>query len=187
MLFFNHIIRFFSNEAVVLPTGIPDNIQQAMHDQYAIGWKQLVFGRLAYRWSTVIADHLSLHNVDNKEMTLLIWGRRMTRMLFEVGLRQWKQRNADGHLLTQHQESNLTRNRLFQRIEYFQSVQHDIPHQHRDFVYREMDVLTSYSNSNLRSWLKLAENLVRVSKPRRRSMFVISNYLIQSPTVLNSV
>lgn len=171
----------------MLPTGIPTIIQQAMHDQQAIGWKQLLFGRLAYKWSVVIADHLVLQQVDNKEMSALVWGRRINRMVFDVGLQHWKQRNTDGHLLTQHQESNLTRNRLFQRIEYFQSMHHDIPHQHRDFVYREFDVLESYTNSNLRSWLKLAKNIVRVSKPRRCVNADISNHLIQSPNVLNSV
>jgi hypothetical protein len=83
---------------------IPRKIQQAMNDQASIGWNQMVFGRLAYNWSYIIADHLVIQKVDNKEMTPLVWGRRITRMLFEVGLQHWKQRNTDGNLLTQHHD-----------------------------------------------------------------------------------
>ena len=119
-------------------------------------------------------------------MTPLTWGRNIVCLLFDAGLRHWKQRNLDGHLLSQHKESSLTRTRLLQRIQFFQSIHHDIPHQHRDFIYREFSILESYSNNNLRSWLKLAENLVRVSKPRRRPNVDISQMLINPPNVLNS-
>jgi hypothetical protein len=186
-LFFNHLISFFSSEQVILPIFIPEKIQQAMNDQQEIGWKQLVFGRLAYKWGNIIADHLLAQKVDNKEMTPLVWGRRITRFLFEVGLKHWQQRNSDGHLLTQHKDSTLTRNRLLQRVEFFQSVDHDIQHPHRDFIYRDFEILEGYTNGNLRSWLKMAETLTRASKKRRRTNENISQYWRSLPNVSNSV
>lgn len=186
-LFFNHMISFFSFETVIMPIVISSNIQQAINDQSSIGWYQPLFSRLGYKWSQIIADHLMITKVDNKEMTPLVWGRSIVWLLFDAGLLHWKQRNLDGHLLSQHKESSLTCTQLLQRIQFVQSLHHEIPHQHWDFIYREFSILESYSNNNLRSWLKLAENLVRASKPSRRQTVDISQMLINPPHVLNSV
>jgi hypothetical protein len=135
----------------------------------------------------ILADHLAVQRVDRKEMTPLVWGRRITRRHFIIGVRQWKQRNTDGHLLTHQKESSLIQTGLLQRISQFQSIVHDIPHRYRDFLYREMVPLGGYLNSNLCSWLKLAENLVCASKLRRGTNVDISQYIRSQPNVPSSV
>lgn len=120
-------------------------------------------------------------------MTPLVWGRRIIWLLFVVGLQHWKQRNLDGDLLNHQKESNLTRTRLLQNIQQFQSEDDDIPNKHRDFVYRDAEILDSYSNCNIRSWLKMAKHIVHVSKPWRRiTVDILAQYWNQPPNVLNS-
>ena len=86
----------------IAPTPMPDSLspllQSAYHDQEKIGWDQLLCGRLAYKWGTVIANHLYEHQVSPKEMSALIWGRKFTKLMFELILKLWDQRNKDGHI-----------------------------------------------------------------------------------------
>lgn len=132
-IFFNHVKQLLTPDSVTIPTNIPPDYQQAIRDQETIDWKQILYGRLAYRWSTIIANHLHRNRIDNREMSPLVWGRRLIRLLFDISLQLWQQRNIDGHLLTPQHESTLTRIRLLQRIVFLQNSNPEIPHHHRDF------------------------------------------------------
>ena len=51
-------------------------------------------------------------------------------------------------------------------------------HHHRDFIYRPFDIILTYSVSNLRSWLRAAENMIRLNNPRRRAPVELSQFWV---------
>ena len=44
-----------------------------------IGWNNLLSGILAFSWSSIISDHLVANEVSDKEMTPLVWCRRVVK------------------------------------------------------------------------------------------------------------
>ena len=158
-----------------LPT-IPPYLQKAYEEQALIGWDQLISGRLAYKWGNIIANHLYQTKCDEKVMTALTWGRKFVRLMYELVLKIWNQRNTDCHLSTNRHDSKLTRERLMANIEAMQASNPDIQHYDRVFVFRSMETLESYSLSNLQAWHRMAKNIIVASikrtggrKPRGRN------------------
>lgn len=142
-LFLYHLnIIFTPSDPGIIPVLTPE-IQQASYDQERIGWYHLLCGRLAFRWGTIIAYYPDLHNIGDKKMTVLRWGRKFNRYVFTLTLSIWKQRNLDGHTLTPLKESALTRERLLLHIQAIQDSNPEVAYQNRDFVFRSIDTITT--------------------------------------------
>ena len=177
MIFFNQILCLcIPGQTPIMPVPLPTKIAIATHEQFEIGWKQLLRGRLSYSWGVIIADHLFANNVPEKEMTPLIWGRKVVKHIFQLMISLWNKRNEEGHLLSHQQESNLTKNRLLLRIESIQQSNPSVMHHHRDFIFRSFDTIMTYSVSNLRSWLRAAENMIRLNNPRQQESVEFLQY-----------
>lgn len=137
---------------------------------------------LAYNWGGIIADQfiadqLALNKIGDRDMTALVWGRRVTRYFYDFNLVLWNKRDEDGHhYLIAQRESTLTTERLLLRIEAFQISNPIVAHHHRDFVYRPASILHAYSNSKLRSRFRAAENIVRLNKTKRQAPNDITNF-----------
>lgn len=184
-LFFNHIAHACTSRQLPPIPPLPRNIELAIKDQDAIGWKQLLSGRLAFRWGTIIADHLHYHRISEKEMTPLIWGRKIIRQCFDLIISLWQQRNTDGHLLNSQKESQLTRARLLTRIEALQSRNPEVSYCHRDFIFKPIEQFESYNANNLRSWLRAAEQIISFNKSRRQTTTNISQYFVPNQSNIN--
>jgi hypothetical protein len=63
-----------------------------------------------------------------KEMTSLIWGRRIVRYTFELFLSLCNERNNTGHQHSSHKDSALTRQRLIYQIIAIQESNPDTPY-----------------------------------------------------------
>jgi hypothetical protein len=131
-----------------------------------IGWDQLVSGRLAYTWGNIIANHLYQNKCDEKIMTALTWGRKFVRLMYDLVLKIWAQRNADGHFSTKRQDSKLTRERLMANIEAMQLSNPNIQHYDRIFVFRSMETLDTYTLLNLQAWYRMAKNIIVANNKR---------------------
>jgi hypothetical protein len=154
MIFFNQIFSLsVLDDAPIMPLPFPMNVAKAVTEQSEIGLKQLLRGRLSYQWGVIIADYLSDNNVHDKEMTPLIWGRKVVKQIFMMILSIWNKLNEDGPMLLNQKESTLTRTRLLSRIESLHQSNPNVMHHHRDFIIRPFDSIQKYSASNLCSWL----------------------------------
>jgi hypothetical protein len=153
-----------------LPPSLPKLLQKACDDQQTIGWDQLLCGRLALIWGNLIANHLDATKIDAKEMTALTWGRKFVKLMFEITLKIWAQRNLDGHVVTSHNASQLTRDRLLANIATLQQSHPDISPGEYIFVHRPLETLEAYSLTNLQAWYRMAKNIVKnnVNRNRRR-------------------
>ena len=99
-------------------------------------------------------------------MTALTWGRKFVRLMYDLVLKIWHQRNADGHFSTQRHDSKLTRERLMANIEALQLSNPDIQSQDRIFVFRSMETLETYTLLNLQAWYRMAKNIIVANKKR---------------------
>lgn len=61
---------------------IPHYQQKACDEQALIGWDQLIQGRLAYTWGTIIATYPHQQKYNAIEMTALTWGRKFVRLAY---------------------------------------------------------------------------------------------------------
>jgi hypothetical protein len=107
---------------------------------------------------------LALHKVDEREMSALVWGRKVNWFIFDLMLAMWRKRNEEGYYSSSQKDSALTRERLLQRIAALQQSNPDIGYHHRDFIYCDPTVFQSYSNNNLRCWLNASESLKKMYK-----------------------
>jgi hypothetical protein len=146
---------------------LSEPIMQAYIEQNNIGWTHLLKGRLSTKWGTVIATHLATQKVSEKEMTALIWGRTVTKLLFQFVLQLWQSRNNEAHLLNANKESILSRQRILANIEALQATNPTVRHCDQDFIYRDFSVLQTYSLSNLTSWYRMARSIIQQGKSRR--------------------
>jgi hypothetical protein len=94
-------------------------------------------GRLSSKWGNIIATHLALHQIFEKEMKALIWGRTVVKTLFELILELWNRQNIEAHSLNANKESILSRPRILANIEALQATNPIVRHSDRDFVYRK--------------------------------------------------
>jgi hypothetical protein len=145
---------------------LPALIQSAYQAQTRIGWDQLLCGRLARQWGIIIANHLHANHIQEKEMTALTWGRKFSSLVFELVLNLWQLRNTDGHMSTRQQDSQLTRDRLMDKILALQQSNPNISCQERAFIHRPVDTLQNYSLVNLQAWHKMALNIIQASRKR---------------------
>ena len=91
---------------------IPHYVQKACDEHALIGWDQLIQGRLAYAWGTIIATYLHQKKCNAIAMTALTWGRKFVRLMYDLVLKTWDQRNEEGHFSTKRHDSKLTRAQL---------------------------------------------------------------------------
>jgi hypothetical protein len=149
--------------ALPSPTGL---LKRACSEQASIGWEHLLSGRLTHTWGTILANHFHQRNTSDIDITALTWGRKFVRLMFELVLQLWNQRNEDGHFSSRIHDSKLTRDRLMANIEAMQSSNPDIqPHDHV-FIYKSIDKLQTYSLSNLQAWYRMAKNILAANKKR---------------------
>ena len=144
-----------------LPGPLPSLVESACEEQQLIGWDQIMCGRLSRKWGTIIANHLYKHKVDPIVMSALMWGRKFVKLLFELTLQLWQQRNTDGHVVTSQNESPLARDRLLATIESMQRSNPDISYGDRVFVHRPIETLQAYSLLNLQAWHQMAKNIIQ--------------------------
>lgn len=140
---------------------IPHYLQKACDKQALIGWDQLIQGRLAHAWGKIITTYLHQKKCNAIEMTALTWGRKFVRLMYDLVLKIWHQRNEDGHFSTKRHDSK--REQLIVNTEAMQSCNPDIQHQDRLFVFRPMKLLETYSLLNLQVWYRLERSVARVS------------------------
>ena len=160
-----------------LPT-LPKDIQAAYDDQLQIGWHHLPQGRLALKWGNIIASHLSSQRVPEKEMSAIVWGRRVNKEIFQLVMSLWRSRNNECHGL--NKESPLTRSRLMAQITTLQKSQPDVSYTDRDFIHRPISDFDPYSLCNLKAWYKQATTIVKVSSNPTR---IKSKQFSQSNTI----
>lgn len=165
-LFYTHIVAETSFNKLTNIQNLPSDIQAAHDDQNTIGWDHLPRGRLALKWGNLIATHLSAGGVPEKEMSALVWGRRVVKELFRLVLLIWNSRNEDAHGISNYNESPLTRSRLLHQIDIMQQSNPDVSYIERDFIFRPLPELEKYSVCNLKAWHKQATNIIRASKKR---------------------
>lgn len=99
-------------------------------------------------------------------MTALTWGRKFVRLMFDLVLQIWDQRNGEGHSSTKQHDSKLIRDRLMANITSMQASNPDILHHDQIFVYRPIETLESYSLSNLQAWYRMAKNIIASNRKR---------------------
>jgi hypothetical protein len=151
------------------PPAIPNTfglLKRACSEQTSIGWEHLLSGRLTHTWGTIIANHLHQQKTSDIDMTALTWGRKFVRLMFDLVLQLWSQRNDDGHFSSRIHDSKLTRDRLMANIEAMQSSNPDIQHSDRVFIYKSIENLQTYSLSNLQAWYRMAKNIIMANKKR---------------------
>jgi hypothetical protein len=143
---------------------LPTEIQHAYNDQQQIGWNQLLCGRLAFRWGTIVATHLAHHKVSEKEMTALIWGRTFVKLCFQLVIDLWLCRNTIAHQPNDRNESCLTRQRILAKIEALISSNPEVRTCDRHFIFQPMSTIETFSLCNLISWHRQAVSIVKTQK-----------------------
>ena len=91
---------------------IPYNLQKAFNEQSLIGWDQLICGQLAYTWVVIIANYFYKRKCKDIDITALTWCRKFVRLMYDLVLKTWDQRNEEGHFSTKRHDSKLTRAQL---------------------------------------------------------------------------
>ena len=174
-------------EAIIYPHSVPppipdydSEVHRAIIAQEKIGWQQLFYGRLSILWGSIVGRHLSYHQVNDKEMTIDRWGQTVITTMFRLILEIWQQRNIDGHQLTEQNESQLSRQRILDKIIALQASNPDVRHCDRQFVICPMDVLDQYSIGNLMAWYRAAQSIInaqkvkqKVKRPRQQSILAM--------------
>lgn len=133
-------------------------------------------------WGSIIGRHLSFHRVDDIEMTMDRWGQTIINMMFRLILDIWQQRNLDAHQPTENNESQLSRERILDKIQALQDSNPDVRHCDRQFVICPMETLSQYSIGNLFAWYRAAKSIIKAQKPNRSRQPAISAIF---PTVAN--
>jgi hypothetical protein len=179
MIFFNQIFSLsVLDKAPIMTFPLTMNVTKAVTEQSEIGWKQLLNGRLSYQWGVIIANYLSDNNIHGKEMSPLIWGRKVVKQIFMLTLSLWNKCNEDGHMLSNQKESSLSTTRLLSRIEALHQSIPNVMHHHRYFIFRLFESIQTYSASNICSWLRATKKLIRFNNQRRQPPVEFSLYWV---------
>ena len=139
-LFFNHLLSEFypARPPPIILDYDDNNIRRAIADQQKIGWNQLLYGRFSILWGSLIGRHLAFNHVPETEMTMDRWGKIIIKRLFQLMLDIWECRNREGHCSNDRNESQLSRQRLLDKIEAMQDSNPDLRYCDRDFVFCPM-------------------------------------------------
>lgn len=163
-ILYNYILSACTTKPLpILPT-LPPAIQHAYNDQQQIGWQHLLRGRLAFRWGTLVANHLASKKVPEAEMTALIWGRKLVKLIFNYILDLWKSRNQVAHQTNDRNESKLSRQRILDKIATLQATTPSVRYCDRHFIYQPMEILEQYSLCSLTSWHRQAVSIIKRNK-----------------------
>jgi signal transduction histidine kinase len=120
-------------------------------------------------------------------MSALVWGRRVTKEIFQLVLMIWKSRNDGAHGISRTMESPLTRIRLMAQIVALQQSNPDVTYTERDFIYRSISDLETYSLCNLKAWYHQAVTVIKVSNNRTRTASKQFQNLSTIPQYFNPV
>ena len=108
-------------------------------------------------------------------------------MVFQLFLNIWDMRNKAGHNLNDRQESQLSRQRILDKIIALQDSAPEVRYCDRDFVFYDMDTLQAYSLGNLTAWYNSACKIVRAQKqynichPSIRDIFPLRSPIFPAP------
>ena len=192
-LIFNHLVATVYPNTEVIPPPLPEfdaEIERAIEAQTKIGWHQLFFGRLSIIWGNIIGQHLHYNRISEKEMSIDRWGQTLIIKVFQLFLDIWQARNTDGHHLNEKNESQLTRQRIIDKITNLQESNPEVRHCDRPFVFCPMETLEQYSIGSLIAWHREAKNIIKAQKRYKTQHSSIRDFFpvhVTNPAIQNPV
>jgi hypothetical protein len=138
--------------------------------QGAIGWGQVMRGRIAVNWSMLIQYHLdSLNKSDNpydkktamEKMTAERWGTKLISILYDFVLRLWDQRNIDEHGETIKSQTATTKKKLLWEVRQLQE-QGEVLHNDKDWLYVPDNYFDRLSVLSIKAWIRNARILMNI-------------------------
>jgi hypothetical protein len=168
--------------------------------QGEIGWGQVMRGRTAVHWSTLIQYNIdSMNKSDNPynkkssvdKMTAERWGTKVVSILYDFVLRLWDQRNIDEHGDTIKCQTATTKKKLLREVRQLQE-QGAVLHNDRCWLYVPDNYFDRLSVLSIKAWIRNKRLLINIyrdtvaaSNSRNRLPYDRGPYLrVQTPNSL---
>jgi hypothetical protein len=138
--------------------------------QHAIGWEQLLQGRLAQHWSRLQEDYLEQNQhhlkLDRRFHSGDIWSRKRIALLWTTVRACWDHCNSDRHGTNKEENRAIRRGRLLVSI---RALYTEAPHTmflatDRDTLALPIEDTLKKSPTGLELWLLHTRNMVKLSK-----------------------
>jgi hypothetical protein len=143
-------------------TDVPLHLRQASNSQTKIGWQHLVYGRMAKALTQQLAE-------DPNKTTTPTCGRQLVRHIWDTFLILWKQRNNLVHNEATTTKAERQKIALTSRVQKCFDKQDQLNHDDRQKIFRkQQDELMEEDPRTIKTWVKLAERIIRTSKKEQR-------------------
>lgn len=166
---------------------IPTVLSRAALHQGQIGWKHLVFGRIAHAMIDAVETHYRKEGLSKTKFTGKRWAQTLITHIWKVMLQLWQTRNEILHDTTLLHTSTLQRQILEERVQQSYTKAKDMTTNDRNHIFHipEEEMLQKDSRT-IKAWLTTAEQVIRhirrKSRKKHKSSRFLENYFNWKPT-----
>jgi hypothetical protein len=146
-----------------------DRIFKAINQQYNIGWKHFVRGRLSIEWGNIVQSHLEVNNIKN--MSAEKWGSGLLFINWKHILKMWRARCEETYGSTSEQIEQSAKSRLLEEIRHIQTSNADLAHSEHSWILTSIEELSEFKSTMLETWLYSAKIIVKANKEKRKQSF----------------
>ena len=130
-----------------------------VHDQSAIGWDQLLFGRLAISMVDWQQDHLSSLKIDHRRFTGDIWSKRIISALWQHIISLWHFRCEKMYGNTPTDKIRVHKSQLLHTVAKLHAQKHVLPVDDHS-LFPTMAELQKKRLSTLETWIAMVDPLI---------------------------
>jgi hypothetical protein len=142
--------------------------QALLLTQHALGWDQLVQGRLAQHWSLLQEDYLdqNQHHLkfDRRFHSVDIWTRKLIALQWTTVRACWDHHNSDSHGTNKEENHAIRRGRLLVSIRALYTEAPQMLATDRDTLALPVEDRLKKSPAGRELWLLRTRNIVKLSK-----------------------
>jgi hypothetical protein len=137
---------------------------KASKQQFNIGWKHFLRGRLTIEWGYIIQQHLDKEKIHN--MNAEKWGSDLLAIHWKHILKIWKERCEDLHVTTTEQIETNKKLRLYEEICNIQSTNQNLAHTEHAWVLADTSQFQNYTSTNLQTWIYNAKIITGLNQQK---------------------